>query len=873
MPNTNLTREEAQRRAASLHVESYDVDLDLTTGPETFRTTSRVRFTATDTEAAGQGTFIDFLGPSVESITLNGESLDPATAFDGARISLPALAESNDLTVVATGAYMNTGEGLHRFVDPADDEVYLYTQFEVADSRRVFAVFEQPDLKATFAFTVTAPARWKLISNQPTPEPEAAEQTYTGPTGTQEPAATWHFEPTPRLSSYVTALVAGPYDVVRDEVQAANGTVPLGVYCRKSLREHLDADNLFAITKKGFAFFEEKFGEPYPFAKYDQIFTPEYNAGAMENAGCVTITETYIFRTQVSEALIERRALTVLHELAHMWFGDLVTMRWWDDLWLNESFAEWASTWCQAEVTEWDTAWTTFSSSEKTWAYRQDQLSSTHPVYANMRHLEDVEANFDGITYAKGASVLKQLVAYVGVEPFVAGLRSYFAKFKWGNTTFDDLLGELETTSGRDLSTWRELWLKTSGANILRPVIQLDDAGVITSLQIEQTAPEGYPTLRPHRLAIGCYTLADGTLTAQESVEVDLDGALTDVPKLVGRPMPDLLLVNDQDLTYAKVRLDPRSLETVLAHPTAITDSLTRAVVFGALWDMTRDGELPPRQYIRYGVDALATETDSTVRQTLISQVTGATTAFLTSGAFGHTTSFLRPEHRAEAADEVAAALRKLMSAAEPGSDAQLQLTQAFARFARRDEDVAYVRELLQGETVLEGLPLDTDMKWTLLTSLAAAGAATDEEIDAQLATDNTATGIARAAGARAAYPTAEAKAKAWHDLVEADSLPNETARAVALGFGRVHDTALLEPYVERYHAALREVWDARTYAMASNYVTVLYPIALSDRALLDATETWLAAHQDAPAGLVRLVAENRDLVRVALTAQARDED
>ncbi|GGB16581.1 aminopeptidase N [Flexivirga endophytica] len=867
MPNTNLTREEAQRRASSLAVESYDVVLDLTTGPETFRTTSRVRFTATDT----QPTFIDFLGPSVESITLNGETIDPATAFDGARISLPELAEANDLTVVATGAYMNTGEGLHRFVDPTDNEVYLYTQFEVADSRRVFAVFEQPSLKATFAFTVTAPARWQLISNQPTPEPEAAAQTYTGPSGEAEPAATWRFEPTPRLSSYVTALVAGPYDVVRDEVQATGRTVPLAVYCRKSLREHLDADNLFAVTKKGFAFFEEQFGEPYPFAKYDQIFTPEYNAGAMENAGCVTITETYVFRTQVSDALIERRALTVLHELAHMWFGDLVTMQWWDDLWLNESFAEWASTWCQAEVTEWDTAWTTFSSSEKTWAYKQDQLSSTHPVYANMRHLEDVEANFDGITYAKGASVLKQLVAYVGVEPFVSGLRSYFAKFKWGNTTFDDLLGELEATSGRDLSTWRELWLKTSGANILRPIVEVDDAGIITRLQVQQTAPEGYPTLRPHRLAIGSYTLADGALTAQESVEVDVDGELTDVAKLVGKPMPDLLLVNDQDLTYAKVRLDPHSLETALANPTAITDSLARAVIFGALWDMTRDGELPPRQYIRYGVDALATETDSTLRQTMITQVTGATTAFLTSGAFGHTTSFLRPEHRAEAADEIATGFRKLMSGAEPGSDAQLQLTQAFARLARHDADVAHVRGLLEGTEVLEGLRLDTDMKWTLLTSLAAAGAATDAEVDAQLAADNTATGIARAAGARAAYPTAEAKAKAWHELVETDTLPNETARAVALGFGRVHDTTLLEPYVERYHAALREVWDARTYAMASNYVTVLYPIALSSQELIDATEQWLADNQDAPAGLVRLVAENRDIVRVALTAQSHD--
>ncbi len=450
MPGTNLTREEAATRSALVVVDRHDVELDLTTSERTFATTSTIRFRCA---RPGEETFLDFVGESVDALTVNGVDLDPATHYADSRVRLPDLAAENVVTVAATGRFTNTGEGLHRFVDPVDDEVYLYSQFEVPDSRRMYPVFEQPDLKASFAFTVTAPAHWQVVSNAPTPEPEPA------PAG----SATWRFAPTQRISSYVTALVAGPYDVVRDSVTTRAGEVPLGLFCRKSLRPYLDADNLFDLTKRGFAFFEAEFDQPYPFEKYDQLFSPEYNMGAMENAGCVTISEIYVFRSRVTEALVERRALTVLHELAHMWFGDLVTMRWWNDLWLNESFAEWASTTAQAEATEWVDAWTTFGTYEKDWAYTQDELSTTHPIVAEIRDLEDVEVNFDGITYAKGASVLKQLVAYVGREAFRDGLRAYFARHAWGNTTLDDLLTELERTSGRDLRTWSALWLETWG--------------------------------------------------------------------------------------------------------------------------------------------------------------------------------------------------------------------------------------------------------------------------------------------------------------------------------------------------------------------------------------------------------------------------
>ncbi len=456
MPGENLTRVEAQERAALIRTYNYEVALDLTTGPETFRSTTTVRFGAAD----GASTFIDAITRAVHSVTLNGVELDPATVSDGVRIQLDGLQVENELTVVADAIYTNTGEGLHRFVDPVDGEVYLYSQFEVPDSRRMFAVFEQPDLKATFQFTVTAPEHWQVVSNSPTPEPVAA---HAG-------AKTWTFAPSPVISSYITALIAGPYDAVRSELTSRDGrTIPLGVFARKSLAEFLDADYIFEKTREGFAFYEEKFDYAYPFEKYDQLFVPEFNAGAMENAGAVTFTETYVFRSKVTDAIKERRVVTILHELAHMWFGDLVTMKWWNDLWLNESFAEYASTLATAEATEWNEAWTTFAAMEKSWAYRQDQLPSTHPIVATINDLEDVQVNFDGITYAKGASVLKQLVAWVGQDDFLAGVSAYFKENAHGNTELRDLLVQLEAKSGRDLTDWSKKWLETAGVNTLRP--------------------------------------------------------------------------------------------------------------------------------------------------------------------------------------------------------------------------------------------------------------------------------------------------------------------------------------------------------------------------------------------------------------------
>ncbi|TFC95769.1 MULTISPECIES: aminopeptidase N [Cryobacterium] len=845
MPGENLTRIEAQERAALITVASYEVTLDLTTGPETFGSETTVHFTATP----GASTFIDAITRSVHSVTLNGAALDPAVVSDGIRIQLDGLAAENTLTVVADAEYTNTGEGLHRFVDPVDNEVYLYSQFEVPDSRRVFAVFEQPDLKATFAFTVTAPGAWEVISNSATPEP----------TDAGNESKTWTFAPTHTISSYITALVAGPYAVVRSELTSSDGRViPLGLFCRKSLFEYLDADYLFEKTRQGFEYFEGKFNYPYPFDKYDQMFVPEFNAGAMENAGAVTFTETYVFRSKVTDAIKERRVVTVLHELAHMWFGDLVTMKWWNDLWLNESFAEWASTMATAEATEWTEAWTTFAVMEKSWAYKQDQLPSTHPITATINDLEDVQVNFDGITYAKGGSVLKQLVAWVGRDEFFTGVAAYFQKHQWGNTELNDLMVELEASSGRDLTEWTKLWLETAGVNTLRPEIAVDDSGIITGFTVLQSAAAEYPTIRPHRLAIGFYDLADGALVRTHRVEIDVDGEQTDVPSLLGRRRPDLVLLNDDDLAYAKIRLDPASQEVALENLSAIESPLARAIIWGSVWDATRDAETAARDFITLVLGNVATETESTTLRTVLGQVV------LAAGYY------VAEEVRTATVKDVGDALWSLARHAEAGSDAQFQFVKFFAAITSTDSQLASVAALLDGSGPLDGLEIDTDLAWELLIALVAGGKAGAAEIDAAHAADNTATGAQSAAQARAAIPTPAGKQAAWSSLIDVDTAPNTIVRVTAAGFLRANDTTLLEPFVDQYFAMLQTVWDARSFSIAEKLVLGLYPAPLANQSLVTATHTWLDTNPE-PLALRRLVIENLAGVERALAAQARD--
>ena len=844
MPGDNLTRVEAQQRKALVSVTSYEIALDLTTGPETFASTTRVTFTAAD----GASTFIDAVTAAVHSITLNGAALDTAVA-DGTRIALDGLAAENVLEVVADFAYTNSGEGLHRFVDPVDGEVYLYSQFEVPDSRRVYPVFEQPDLKATFQFTVTAPSAWQVVSNQPTPVPVSAGST----------SSTWTFEPTPILSSYVTALIAGPYAVVRSELTSSDGRViPLGLFCRKSLSEFLDPDYIFEKTRQGFAYFEDKFQYPYPFAKYDQLFVPEFNAGAMENAGAITFTEAYVFRSKVTDAVKERRVVTILHELAHMWFGDLVTMKWWNDLWLNESFAEWASTIATAEATEWTEAWTTFQAMEKSWAYRQDQLPSTHPVVATIDDLEDVQVNFDGITYAKGGSVLKQLVAWVGIDAFFAGVAAYFRKHAYGNTELSDLLAELEITSGRSLGEWSKLWLETAGVNTLRPVFTATDDDTITSFSVKQEAAIDYPTIRPHRLAIGFYSLEKDKLVRVHRIEIDVDGVSTDVPALVGYAKPDLVLVNDDDLAYAKIRLDAASLEVAIEHLKDIEDPLARSLVWGAAWDATRDAESSPSDYVELVLRNIATETESTTIRTTLSQL-------LTVARM-----YVSPGRRAATIEQLGDALWELAKGAEAASDSQFQFVKFFANIASTSAHVDTLTGLVDGTVTLPGLEIDTDLGWELLEGLVLNGAADLPEIEAALAKDNTANGAQAAARVRAVIPTAEGKLAAFSSVVDSDEAPNAIVRNTAAGMVHTNDPASLSLVSEQYFVSLADIWKNRSYQIAEALIVGLYPSTLASQALVDATKEWLAANPGTPA-LRRLVTENLAGVERALRVQAVD--
>ncbi|GAA2874283.1 aminopeptidase N [Pseudonocardia halophobica] len=847
MAPPNLTRTDAERRAALLAVSGYVVDLDLTDGrggpgEKTFATTTTVRFSCAE---PGADSWIDFVGAAVESATLNGTTLDVSGYREDDGIALPGLAAENELTVRATGTYMNTGEGLHRFVDPVDGGVYLYSQFETADCKRLFACFDQPDLKARYTITVTAPDDWKVVSNA------LAETEKAGP------ATVHRFAESEVMSTYLVALVAGPYASWHEE----HDGIPLGIYCRASLAPHMDHERIFTETRQGFDFYHRNFGIRYPFGKYDQLFVPEFNAGAMENAGAVTFLEDYVFRSRVTRFLYERRAETILHEMAHMWFGDLVTMRWWDDLWLNESFATWASVLCQAEATEYAQAWTTFANVEKSWAYRQDQLPSTHPIAADIPDLQAVEVNFDGITYAKGASVLKQLVAYVGLEPFMAGLRAYFEAHQWGNATFDDLLGALEKSSGRDLSDWGAQWLRTTGLNLLRPQFDLDDEGRFTSFEVVQGgARPGAGELRTHRVAVGVYDDdAEGRLVRTHRVEVDVTGERTPVGELVGVPRGKLVLVNDDDLTYCALRLDPGSLTTLIDRIGDIAEPLPRTLCWSAAWEMTREAELKARDFTTLVAGGFGRETEIGVVQRLLLQVQTAVASYADESWATDTGWPLLTD-----------ALSAQLDAAEPGSDAQLAVVNALSGSVLPASTLDRFAAWLEGRDVPEGLTVDTDLRWRLLHALVAHGRAGEEAIEAEHRRDPTAAGERQAERARSLVPTAEAKAKAWDRAVHDDELPNAVNEAIIGGFSHPGQRALLAPYVEKYFAEVADVWARRTSERAQSVVLGLFPSWAVEKSTVDAADAWLADESHPPA-LRRLVSEGRAGIVRALAAREFD--
>ena len=845
MPGLNISRAEARERSNHLAVTSYVVTIDVCQGPENFIAKSIVKFSC---NKPGYDTFIDAVGKRIISAKLNGVDVDVAS-YDGESVFLKGLAAENELVIEILGDYSKTGEGLQYSVDPADNEVYLYSQGETAYIRKMYPCFDQPDLKATFQLTVTAPAHWEVISNSPVKAKNSIA----------DEKNVWEFLPTPRIPTYITALIAGPYYHVHDEY-VGEKTVPLGIYCRKSLAESLDPEDIFLVTKQGFAYFEKVFGLAYPFEKYDQIAVVDFNWGAMENSGAVTFLENLlVFRSKVTERMYDARANTILHEMAHMWFGNMVTMQWWDDLWLNESFAEWSSHLASAEGTRFVTAWTGFNSERKNWAYRQDQLSSTHPIVSDMIDIETVNANFDGITYAKGASVLQQLVAHVGRDNFIAGLQKYFAKHAFANTTLDDLLVELTATSGRDLKPWVSTWLQTAGVNTLRPKLEIadDKYSKIEIMQEAPLVPAGSKELRPHRLAVGLYDVKGDDVVLRKSVELDVAGASTTVTELAGEKVADLLLINDRDLSYAKVRLDERSIATLKSHLGNISDGLTRAMCWAISWDMLRDAEISATDFIEIALAGLPGESDITVVTVIGNQLTTAVELYA------------NPANRDALRIKVADGIANLLASAKAESDHQLQYARIFTGLAVTDGHGKQLRALLDGK--LAGLKVDADLRWTFVLALCERGLFTRAELDAELERDNTINGQLGHATCVAAFPTADAKAAAWNSITKED-LTSSIRASIHRGFMRSGQRDLLAAYVDPYFDSLLTMWDNASFDIGSSFVELCYPTYITDQTTLDKTINWLdTTGKDAASGLRRLVSESRDALSRSLKAQAKD--
>jgi aminopeptidase N len=839
-----ITRTETGERSRLLRVDSYTVTLDLTRGAEVFGSSSVISFSCAE---PGVASYADLVADTVHEITLNGGAIDPATACDQGRIALPALAAENKLTVVADCRYSRDGTGLHRAVDPADGKVYTYTKLEPAYARSVYANFEQPDLKASFTISVIAPESWTVLSN------ETLVARVPGGPG----VSVWRFQPTPRLPTYLFAVVAGEYEVVGSTYTTPGGEViPLGLACRASMARYLDTDDIFDSTRTGLDYYTRLFQTAYPFTKYDQVFVPEYSVGATENAGCVVFTDQLLFRSRVIDSVYQLRTSVILHEMAHMWFGDLVTMRWWDDLWLNESFAEFAAILASAEATRFVTAWTAFASGRKAWGYRQDQLPSTHPVAADVPTLTAAIANFDGISYAKGASVLRQLVVRIGRDSFFRGIQAYLADHEWGNATLADWLAALETSSGTSLAAWSQAWLQTAGPSTLRPELEVDGDGAVSSFAVLQQAPAEHPALRPHRIAVGLFRRDAGVLRRVGQVQADIDGARTEIPALAGQQQPDLVLVNDEDLTYAIVRFDDRSLRTLTEAIGELADPLARAVCWTAVADMVRQAELPVPTFVTMVAGALASEPSVGSAQSLLETCadvlrTLADPAWVTSG------------YR-----ELGYAGARLLLAAQQGSDHQLAWAQLLGWTATSARQLDLAAGLLDGSTVTPGLVVGSDLRWALVQRLVATGKAGDAEIDAELARDKTDSGARNAAACRAAAGDAGHKEAAWRILTDSAGISADVLRSVAGAFHQPSQAALLAPFAQRYFEALPQLWTAGSGHLRVARAAALFPVTAASQGLIDRVDAFLTAEQRDP-GLVRVLTEQRDQVTRALRSRA----
>jgi aminopeptidase N len=836
---SSLSRAEAVERAGLVRVDSYRVDLDLAGAhdQDTFVSTCTVAF------QADADTFVELKPVQLIEVRLNGTPLELSALRDN-RLPLTGLTGQNELTFQARMGYSHSGEGLHRFVDPEDGETYLYAQSFLDDAQRIFPCLDQPDLKAAVTLSVTAPTGWEVAGNA---------------AGVQSEPGRWIFEPTAPMSTYLFSLIAGPYHVRRTE----HDGIPLALYCRRSLAPHLDkdVDEIFEITAASFDRCHELFGVRYPFGKYDQAFVPEFNAGAMENVGLVTLRDEYVFRSAVTDAERELRAETIAHEMAHMWFGDLVTMRWWDDLWLNESFAEYLGYRVVADATRFRDAWTGFAGSRKGWGYAADQRPSTHPV-APESVVDTAHAllNFDGISYAKGAAALRQLAAWIGDEAFLTGLRAHIQTHAYGNATLADLLDALATASGRDLTAWAEVWLRTPQVNTLWPIVSVGPDGTYESVHIEQTAPASHPTLRPHRIGVGLFDRG----IRRQSVSVDLPAvADTPVPELSGEPVGDLILLNDGDLTFAKIRFDPTSLAALPETLTVLAEPLARALVWAAAADAVRDAWLPAEEFVRLLEAGLPAESQLSVLRDLTRFATSraADAGYVYAGVLGRC---LPPERVAAVERRVAATCRAAMDRARD-SGVQLLAALGFVGAAGAD-DVPELRRWLAGETPA-GLVADPDLRWAVMARLAVLGDANEADIDAEYEGDRTASGAVQAVRCRASRPDPAAKRRAWETIVADATSSNRLVAAAAEGFWCPGQDRLTESYVERYFDEMPAVARLRTPMMTIQVAASGFPRYAANPSTIQRAEELLRVDGLDPA-LRRVVVDGTDELRRTYAAR-----
>jgi len=829
-----LTRQEAADRAALLDVDRYDVLLDLTglAAGDLLRSRSEIRFTC---RRPGEGSFVDLAAEHVVAAVLNGVDLD-LSGYDGERLALPRLAERNVLVVESTTTRTQQHAGLHRAVDPGDGEAYVWTTFEPADAHRVFACFDQPDLKAVFGIRVEAPAPWRVVSNTPAVEvpPERGEDAGPGAGG-----RLWTFGDTPRLSTYLAVVCAGPFVELRREVAGHD----LGLLCRASLRDYLerDADELFDLTARGLAFFGEQFAMPFPQRRYDQVFCPDFQ-GAMENLGCVVWTDGMLFRSPPTTAQRELRAVVLLHEMAHMWFGDIVTMRWWDDLWLNESFADWAAVWAADRIGQFPAPWAAFAVRKES-GYTADRATTTHPISQPVADVAAATAAFDMVTYAKGASVLKQLAAYVGTEEFVAGLRRYFARHAWGNATLADLLDEVTTERTGSMRDWAQRWLLTAGTSTLAALPSVGADGRYTEVAIEQVPPEAFPVLRPHRVAVGVYDVDGGAPVRRSRHELTVSGERAVLPELAGQPEADLLLVNDEDLTFARVRLDPRSRAALLQHGPRLPDPVSRAVSRTIAWHLLDDVACSAADFLGFALRALAVEPDASAREALLVRGLEAATVWAPAG------------RRPQLCADLAACCADL-AGRESDPAARRAALRALARTAVPGPGMEALAAAADG---------DPDLGWRLLIRRAALGDYDQDGVQRLLAGDPDPDAEWRARAVAAARPEPGAKDEAWRLTIEECAVPAPVLPEMAAAFWQPMQEELLRPYAARFLEALPGISGfgfLTAYALARS----LFPVYGVDGGFPDQAEKAVAG--DVSAVVVREVRERADLLRRVLAAR-----